>query len=73
MNKEFIKELNLLIGERSIRETGADTGVAPSYISAMLKGKYIPSAKIIARLTEKKNHPRNKITKEKMMKSAGYL
>jgi hypothetical protein len=72
-NNDFIKCLKLLIGERSIRETARDTKVASSYICMMLKGNYIPSAKIIIKLTDKKNHPRNKITKEKMMKSVGYL
>ena len=61
-----------LVGDRSIRKTSEDTGVAASYIAAILKGKYLPSAEILRKLSSPDAKPRNAITLEDLMMAAGY-
>lgn len=57
INYDLSKAINELKGNRSIRQMSRDTGVASSYISGILKGKYFPSLKIIQRLTSPKSNP----------------
>lgn len=57
INYDLSKAINELKGNRSIRQMSRDTGVASSYISGILKGKYFPSLKIIQQLTSPKSNP----------------
>ena len=53
MKPDTIKLIQLLSsvqGNRSIRQWGKDTGVAPTYISGIMKGKYYPSVYILDKL-----------------------
>lgn len=61
-----------LIGERSIRRTAEDTGVAASYITGILKEKYLPSADILRKLASPEAKPQNAVTLEDLMVAAGY-
>lgn len=66
----LVKEL---IGDRSIRRTAEDSGVAASYITGILKGnKYLPSADILRKLAAADAKPQNGITLEDLMVAAGY-
>ena len=66
---ELIKKL---VGERSIRKTGEDSGVTASYITSILKLKYMPSAEILKKLTSASAKPRNGVSLEDLMVAAGY-
>ncbi len=66
---ELVKEL---VGERSIRKTGEEAGVAASYITGIIKQKYLPSADILRKLTATNARPRNGISLEDLMVAAGY-
>ncbi len=79
--KEYIKKLAMhkvavlvkeLVGERSIRRTAEDTGVAASYITGILKEKYLPSADILRKLASPDSKPQNAVTLEDLMIAAGY-
>lgn len=61
-----------LIGDRSIRGTAEDTGVTASYITGILKERYLPSANILKRLASAETNPQNGITLEDLMIAAGY-
>lgn len=63
----FIEEVKKIMGNRGIREFSKDTNISASYICGILKGEYIPSAKIISKMTSSKQKQR------KLMKEAGYL
>jgi len=65
----LVKEL---IGDRSLRKTSADSGVAASYLTGILKERYLPSAEILRRLASPEANPQNGITVEDLMISAGY-
>ena len=39
-----------------------DTGVAASYITGILKGKYYPTLKILKRITSPKGKPQGNVT-----------
>lgn len=65
----LVKEL---IGNRSIRRTAEDSGVAASYISGILNEKYLPSAEILNRLTAISAKPQNAISLQALMIAAGY-
>lgn len=72
-SKEALPRLiKYLIGVRTIRETSRDTGVAASYISGMLNGKYTPSASILKKISSPEANPQNGITLEELMIAAGY-
>ena len=62
-----------LIGDRSIRKTAADSGVAASYISGIIKKKYLPSAEILRKLSSPEANPQNGIRLLDLMKAAGYF
>ena len=47
---EFITLLNRIKGNRSIRKMSTDTNISASYITELLKGKYIPSLDILGKL-----------------------
>ena len=66
----LIKEL---VGDRSIRKTAKDSGVAASYISGILKHKYLPSAEILRKLTLPEAKPQNGVGLQDLMKAAGYI
>ncbi len=66
---ELVKEL---IGDRSIRGTAEDTGVAASYITGILKERYLPSANILGKLAAPGSNPRNGVALEDLMIAAGY-
>ena len=66
---ELIKKL---IGDRSFRQTSIDSGVANSYISGIINGKYKPSIKILQKLTAPEANPQNGVTLEDLMVAAGY-
>ena len=76
MKTEAIKKVAVLvkelIGNRSIRKTGEESGVAASYITGILKEKYLPSAEILRKLTLQSANPQNGITLEDLMVAAGY-
>ncbi len=65
----LIKEL---VGDRSIRRTAEDSGVAASYITGIIKEKYLPSADILRKLASPGANPRNGISLEDLMVAAGY-
>ncbi len=76
INNREIKEvailLKRLIGDRSIRKTAEDSGVAASYISGILKEKHLPSANILRKLAATDAKPQNGVTLEDLMIAAGY-
>ena len=49
-----------------------DSGVAASYITAIINGKYLPSAEILRKLSVPYARPQNGITLEDLMIAAGY-
>ena len=54
-------------GDRSIRQMSRDTGVATTYISGILNGKYPnPSLKIIDKLTCRESNPQANVTSDKI-------
>lgn len=61
-----------LIGDRSIRRTAEDTGVAASYITGILKQRYLPSAGILRKLAVPESKPQNGVLIEDLMIAAGY-
>lgn len=65
----LVKELK---GDRSIRKMAEDSGVAASYITAIINGKYLPSAEILRKLSVPYARPQNGITLEDLMIAAGY-
>ena len=76
LKKQAIHKVALLVdelkGDRSIRRTAEDTGVAASYITGILKEKYLPSADILRKLAAPEAKPQNAITLEDLMVAAGY-
>lgn len=58
---DFLEELRKIKGNRSVRRWAEDTGVTASYLSALLRGKYVPSIKILSKLTCGKSHPQSNI------------
>lgn len=65
----LVKEL---IGDRSIRRTAEDAGVAASYITGILKERHLPSADILRKLSSPNAKPQNGVTLEDLMVAAGY-
>ncbi len=61
-----------LVGSRSIRRTGEDTKVAASYITGILKERYLPSAETLRKLTAPSSNVQNGVTLEDLMIAAGY-
>lgn len=61
-----------LIGDRSIRRTAEETGVAASYITGILKERYLPSAEILRKLASSDSKPQNGVLLEDLMIAAGY-
>ena len=70
--KKVAALIKKLIGERSIRQTAAETGVTAPYITSLLKEKYLPSANILRKLSAPEAKPRNGVTLEDLMFAAGY-
>ncbi len=66
------KVVNELKGERSIRRMAEDTDVAASYLTGILKERYLPSAEILSKLAAEDANPQNGITLEDLMIAAGY-
>ena len=64
--------INLARGDRSLRKYADDAGVSYSTIYMIENGKYVPSPKMIQKLTSKQADPRNGITYEDVMNAAGY-
>jgi len=61
-NANLIEALKQIKGDRSIRQWGIDTGISASYLAALFKGKYEPSAKILAKITDGKSKPKANIS-----------
>ncbi len=70
--KRVGETIKLLIGDRSIRRTAADSKVTAPYITAILKGKYLPSPEILKKLAAPEAKPQNAVTLEDLMVAAGY-
>lgn len=66
---ELVKQL---VGDRSIRAAARDTGVAASYITSIINGKFIPSADILRKLVEPSSKPQGDVILEDLMIAAGY-
>lgn len=66
------KVITELKGERSIRRMAEETGVAASYITGILKEKYLPSADILRKLADSSANPQNGVALEDLMIAAGY-
>lgn len=64
--------INLARGNRSLRKYANDAGVSYSTIYMIEKGEYVPSPKMIKKLTSKQANPQNGITYEDVMNAAGY-
>ena len=60
------KLIELAKGNRSVREYARESGVSAAYISGLIKGKYIPSLKILSKLS-KVSH--NGVTYEQLVTS----
>ena len=61
-NMTFANAVYELKGDRSIRQMARDTGVAASYITGILKGRYYPTLKILKRITSPKGKPQGNVT-----------
>ena len=77
MNNDKAKEevaslVKDLVGNRTIKKTAEDTGVAASYISGMIKGRFVPSVAILKKLADPKANPQNGVTLEELMIAAGF-
>lgn len=70
--ENLAKMVKSLRGNRTIREMAADTGVAPSYISGIENGKFIPSATILMKLASPDSKPQNDVTIKDLMTASGY-
>lgn len=74
--KEAIKKVarlvTELIGDRTLRQTAEDSGVAASYLTGIRKERYLPSVEIFKKLTAPKANPQHGITLEDLMIAAGY-
>lgn len=66
------KMIEELKGDRSIRRMADESGVAASYITGILKEKYLPSADILRKLSDASANPQNGVTLEDLMIAAGY-
>ena len=64
--------INLARGNRSLRKYADDAGVSYSTIYMIENGEYVPSPKMIKKLTSKQANPQNGITYEDVMNAAGY-
>lgn len=58
--------IELAKGDRSIREYAKESGVSASYISGLIKGEFIPSLKILSKLSKV---AQNGITYEQLIMS----
>ena len=72
MSNELSRLVKELVGDRNIRKASEDTGVANSYISGIMNGKFKPSIKILQKLADPKANPQNGVTFEDLMVAAGY-
>lgn len=70
--ENLAKLVKALRGNRTIRELASSTGVAPSYISGIENGKFIPSATILMKLASPRSKPQNGITVKDLMAVSGY-
>jgi transcriptional regulator with XRE-family HTH domain len=70
--ENLAKMVKALRGNRTIRELASSTGVAPSYISGIENGKFIPSATILMKLASPRSKPQNGITVKDLMTVSGY-
>lgn len=70
--EKLAKLVKALRGNRTIREMAGSTGVAPSYISGIENGKFIPSTTILVKLASPDSNPQNGITIEDLMTVSGY-
>jgi hypothetical protein len=67
-----LREVLLAVkGERTMRKWGKDTGIAASYLCMLLKGKCVPSLKILKKIIGKGSFPRVKVPIKTLIKYAG--
>ena len=67
-------ELTLrLIGNRSFKEVAEETGVDPSTISYITRGRTKPTVKVIQLMTSLNANPQGGVTYEEFMRVAGYV
>ena len=64
--------IKLARGNRSLRKYANDAGVSYTTVYVIENGEYIPSPKMIQKLTSKQANPQNGITYEGVMNAAGY-
>lgn len=60
------KFIDLAKGDRSIRQFARDSGVSASYITGLLKGQFVPTLKILSKLSKV---AQNGITYEQLVMS----
>lgn len=62
-HKTIASAVNEIKGNRSVREMSEYTGVAASYLSGMLHGKYCaPSLEIMCKITDPSSNPQGNVT-----------
>lgn len=62
-----------LKGNRSMRQMSLDSGVATSYISAIIKGEKIPGLEVMKKLTHPSSNPQNGIRIEDLLDAVGLI
>lgn len=62
-----------LVGNRTLRQVARETGVSVTYISGMIKGRYVPSIGILKKLTDENSNPQNGVIFEDLMAASCYL
>lgn len=70
--KSVVPYIRELVGERSIRQASKDIGITSSYLSGVLKGRYLPTVEMLRKMTNEKASPQNGVTLEDLMVVAGY-
>ena len=66
------EKIELLIGDRSLRQVAAASGLTAAGLSNILKRKYLPSADTLRKLSSEKANPQNGVTLGDLLYAAGY-
>ena len=69
----LIDILNLITSDSNMTELAKQSGIAPSYICAIRKGKFMPSSKTISKIANTNLARQYGITKSNLMVATGYI
>lgn len=72
-SERIIPVMELLIGDRTVREVERVAGIGNGIIGKIMRGERFPSSLAIKKLTSPEANPQNGITYEMLMIAAGYM